>query len=196
MICSQPSCYRRWKDMRQNLKPRTRVTEAGSADATSEIDRDVARLLSAAVAEDNRLAFARSFAAAIVEACWKVHELQPNPASPPHAVELLALSSEAADTAEQLASKMARLEPRRAAYLIETIYATVLPDAYRASHVIFYTPPELVEQLLVMAENSGVNWRTARVLDASRGGRAFLLPIAGWMFAAMPGADPAFLLRQ
>src|SRR6266849_2819418 len=108
--------------MRRNLKPRTQAPDAGPADTTPATDRDVARLLSTAVAEDNRLAFARSFASAIVEACWNLHKLQPNPASHPHAVERVALSSEAADTAERLASKIARLEPRTVAYLVGTIY--------------------------------------------------------------------------
>jgi len=182
--------------MQQDLKFETKPSAGGPTKTRSTIDRDLARLLSARVAEGHRLAFARSFASAIVETYWTVRQLASPRPTPPQAIERLALSGEAAVAAEQLGSGLAGRDPYAAAYLIGTIYATALPDAYRASHGIFYTPPELAEQLLVMAENAGVNWRTARVLDPACGGGAFLLPVAARMVAAMEGADPAFVVQQ
>ena len=73
---------------------------------------------------------------------------------------------------------------------------TALPETYRATHGIFYTPPELVDRLVMMAEQAGVAWDTCRALDPACGGGAFLLPIALRMVAAMKRADPAFILQQ
>ncbi|HTT79095.1 MAG TPA: N-6 DNA methylase [Stellaceae bacterium] len=88
------------------------------------------------------------------------------------------------------------LPAEQAAYVVGTAYTTALPEAYRATHGIFYTPPELVERLLVMSEAAGVNWRTCRVLDPACGGGAFLLPIARRMIAVLKGTDPVFILQQ
>lgn len=131
------------RDMQQNLKLRSRAADAVPAKAPSPIDRDVARLLSQQVAEDHRLAFARSFALATMEGYWAAHAPESNSRSRAHDFERLPLTAEAAAAAEDLASRMALLDPAKAAYLIGTIYATALPDAYRASHGIFYTPRRL-----------------------------------------------------
>ena len=47
-----------------------------------------------------------------------------------------------------------------------------------------------------MAEEQGIDWTRARVLDPASGGGAFLLPAAERMIAALPEAEPAFVLRQ
>jgi adenine-specific DNA-methyltransferase len=71
-----------------------------------------------------------------------------------------------------------------------------LPEAYRSNYGIFYTPPEIVEHLLAMAEEAGVSWNTCRVLDPACGGGAFLLPVALRMVRALEGTDPIFILQQ
>jgi adenine-specific DNA-methyltransferase len=166
-----------------------------AAAALAPVDQDVARSLSAALAEHHRLAFAQSFTYAMIRACWEACEPQ-TPLSPPDAVELIALSSDAVAAAERIGAAVAELEPQRAAYFLGTIYTTALPEPYRAAHGIFYTPPELVERLLAMAEDAGIAWGTCRVLDPACGGGAFLLPIALRMVAALQGTNPAFILQQ
>ena len=58
------------------------------------------------------------------------------------------------------------------------------------------TPPALANRLLDLAEEQGVDWRTARVLDPASGGGAFLLPAAERMTTALSTAEPAFVLSQ
>ena len=94
----------------------------------------------------------------------------------------------------------ARISPgstrARPSHLAGALYTTALPAAYRSTHGIFYTPPQLVDRLLAMAEDAKVDWRTARVLDPACGGGAFLLPIALRMAEALEGSDPAVILQQ
>src|SRR5579872_2467051 len=130
-----------------NLRPTTR-TIIRQPQGLFSSDRDLARSLSARVTEGSRLAFVANFAAAVTEAYRRAraisHCLPPLPAS----IETLPLSEEAVSLAERFGTAIARHEPESAAYLIGAVYATALPEAYRASKGIFYTPPELVERLL------------------------------------------------
>ena len=43
---------------------------------------------------------------------------------------------------------------------------------------MYYTPPSLSEYFLEIVSSTGINWKTARVLDPACGGGAFLLPVA------------------
>src|SRR5207302_8912504 len=106
------------------------------------------------------------------------------------------LSSKASDGAAQLGAIAAELDAAHAAYFIGTAYAAALPEAYRSDRGIFYTPPEIAEHLLLMAEQAGVQWETAKVLDPACGGAAFLVPIALRMVKALQGTDPAFIVQQ
>lgn len=160
------------------------------------INRELARSLSERVAGDHRLAFARSFAFAVIEAWWRAERLQGHLLEFPSTAERIALSGEASDAAHQFGAALTGMGPRTAAHLVGTVYTTALPETYRAAHGIFYTPPELVEHLLEMAETAGVDWRKARVLDPACGGGAFLLGAAVRMIAAMRGADSVFILQQ
>lgn len=60
----------------------------------------------------------------------------------------------------------------------------------------FYTPPALTQRLLDLAEEGGLDWTTARVLDPASGGGAFLLEAAVRMRAHLKDSDPAFVLAQ
>jgi adenine-specific DNA-methyltransferase len=77
-----------------------------------------------------------------------------------------------------------------AAYLIGTTYTVMLPDDYRGQYGVFYTPPALVERLLDLAEQAGVDWSSARVLDPACGGGAFLAPAARRMVASLSHLSP------
>jgi len=150
-------------------------------------------LLAADLAQDHRLGFARSFTQVVVAACQGARGLSE---TRPDNIELGLLSTEAAIAAENLGGAAAAMRPNQAAYFIGTIYTAALPDAYRAAHGIFYTPPDLLEHLLVMAEEAGVVWSDCRTLDPACGGGAFLVAVALRMQAALEGIDPAFILQR
>jgi adenine-specific DNA-methyltransferase len=168
----------------------------GSAAAIfASVDRDIARTLSSQIAEQHRLAFARSFTFAVMQACREVSIL-PHPLAKPPGVELLALSPDALIAANRFGNALAGLEPRLAAHLVGTIYTTALPEKYRAAHGIFYTPPQLVDRMLFMVEAASIDWSKARVLDPACGGGAFLSPIALRMARVLQRSDPVFILKQ
>jgi adenine-specific DNA-methyltransferase len=158
------------------------------------LNQEIARSLASEIAQEQRLAFARSFTCGVIAICRRAR----NVASIRHPdnVELIPLSSEASALAAALGTTAASLAPERAAYLIGTIYTATLPESYRSAHGIFYTPPELVERLLLMAEEAGISWDNCRVLDPACGGGAFLVPVARRLLATLEGAEPVFKLQQ
>lgn len=81
----------------------------------------------------------------------------------------------------------ARLDATQAGYAVGGIYTGLLPRQFRAVHGAYYTPPALCERLLDLAEESGVDWSSARVLDPACGGGAFLAPVARRMVEALRG---------
>jgi adenine-specific DNA-methyltransferase len=193
MICSQnnkPGTVR----MGESLRLRSAAAGTTAAEIQAPINHDIARELSSQFADHHRLAFARSFAHAVIRSASQADDLQP--LSPPDAVEMIPLSRDAASAAGRLGAAIRNMTAEQAAYIVGTIYTTALPEPYRAAHGIFYTPPELVERLLVMSEEAGVSWASCRALDPACGGGAFLLPIARRMIAALQGTDPVFILQQ
>lgn len=75
-------------------------------------------------------------------------------------------------------------------YFISTIYTSLLPDSYRSSNGIFYTPPILVDRLLDTVESNGVNWADISIIDPSCGGGAFLTPIAKRIVECLDPGSP------
>ena len=159
------------------------------------IDRDIARTLSGQIAERHRLAFARSLTFAAIEACRKAAELPPT-VETPDGVDVHMMTAEAAKVAQEIGRAMSAMAPQNAAYMAGVIYTTALPEAYRAAHGMFFTPPALADCLLTMAEEAGTDWATARVLDPSCGGGAILVPAALRMVERMGRTEPAFMLQQ
>ncbi len=167
----------------------------GVAAVFATVDRDIARALSSQIAEQHRLGFAQSFTFAVMQACRET-SIFPQALVKPDGIELPALSPEAMKTARRFGDALAKLDPRSAAHLAGVIYTTALPESYRAAHGIFYTPPQLVDRLLVMAEDASTDWSKARVLDPACGGGAFLLPVAMRMATALRRSNPTFILKQ
>jgi adenine-specific DNA-methyltransferase len=165
---------------------------------TPIIDRTAALELSASLAYENRLDFARSFSAAIASDYRRI--LANSPDMPdllaPPLLDRAILSKDARGVAAQIAVGLETLPPAEVSYAIGTLYTALLPAPFRAQHGIFYTPPELVECLLIMAEEADVDWRTARVLDPACGGGAFLIGVASRMARALEDAEPAIALQS
>ncbi|MBX3671019.1 MAG: SAM-dependent DNA methyltransferase [Rhodocyclaceae bacterium] len=160
------------------------------------LDRSVARLLAAAVAGESRLAFARSFTFGVARAyATALAALQPALEAPQN-VPLIPLDVAAARAAAQFGTGLAHTTPMEAVYLLGCIYTSALPSDFRATHGVFYTPPEIVRHTLDMAERAGIDWRHARCLDPSAGGGAFLVEMIWRIRDALAGTDPAIILRQ
>ncbi|MDR6129080.1 Eco57I restriction-modification methylase domain-containing protein [Sphingomonas sp. SORGH_AS_0438] len=101
-----------------------------------------------------------------------------------------------AELAQVVGREAAPLPIAEAAYFLTGLYTTLLHARERGALGAFYTPPVLANRLLDMAEEQGIDWTRARVLDPASGGGAFLLPAAERMVAALPAAEPAIVLRQ
>jgi adenine-specific DNA-methyltransferase len=153
-------------------KLRQKSSGAEHAETAAIINRSIALELSASVANESRLAFAESFSAEVVAAYWEIQR-RGRPALRPLVRPLgfhdVTLTPNALSAAHALAAGIPAEPLAEAAYAIGTLYTALLPEAFRAQHGIFYTPPELVECLLLMTEESGIDWRTARVLDPACG---------------------------
>ncbi|WP_157978132.1 N-6 DNA methylase, partial [Salmonella enterica] len=83
-----------------------------------------------------------------------------------------------------------------AGYLIGSIYTAMLPTAYRSDLGAYYTPPPLVSRLLDLAEEAGVDFSTASVIDPACGGGAFLAPVAMRMLQRSKHASSEWKLAQ
>lgn len=166
-----------------------------TARVIASLDRGIARTLSDKIAEQNRLSFAQSFTFAVLQAC-QAYSALPHAVLQPEGIDLLPLSEEAGEAANGFGQALAKVPARYAAHLAGIIYTTALPETYRATHGIFYTPSPLVDRLIAMTEEAALDWRTARVLDPACGGGAFLVPLAMKMAAGLDGANPAIILQQ
>jgi adenine-specific DNA-methyltransferase len=96
----------------------------------------------------------------------------------------------------QLGGGLAGIPASEAAYLLGCIYTSALPADFRASHGVFYTPPEIVRHTTDMAERAGIDWRQAHCLDPAAGGGAFIIEMIRRIRAALAGTDPALVLSQ
>jgi adenine-specific DNA-methyltransferase len=127
---------------------------------------------------------------------FRIHARPHARLSPPFAQPYGELDSFVVELAKAVGSDAAALPISEAVYFLTGLYTTLLTTRERGALGAFYTPPALAGRLLDLAEEQGVNWATARVLDPASGGGAFLLPVVERMIAALPAAEPAFLLRQ
>lgn len=104
------------------------------------------------------------------------------------------LDTSTAELAHALGRAASALTLDEACFQLSACYTAMLPPALRSSQGAYYTPPALTERLMQLAEESGTNWRTARVLDPACGGGAFLVPVAARMRQALRTAPPTVML--
>lgn len=104
------------------------------------------------------------------------------------------LNTSAAELARTLGRAASTLNLDEACYQLSACYTAMLPPTLRSSWGAYYTPPALTERLLQLAEESGTDWRTARVLDPACGGGAFLVPVAARMRRALQDKDAAQII--
>ncbi|MCY3816654.1 MAG: Eco57I restriction-modification methylase domain-containing protein [Gammaproteobacteria bacterium] len=131
----------------------------------------------------------RSLVRQVISAYWKETEAplggQAKLREFPSDISLVPLEPELRDLAEKMGTKAAELDVLDASYRIGVLYTGLMPDERRARLGAHYTPQALCQRLLDMAEEAGVKWDTARVLDPACGGGAFLSPIALRMAASL-----------
>lgn len=106
------------------------------------------------------------------------------------------LDATARGMADALGEAAAALPLAEAAYNLSSLYTVLLCTHDRGVLGAFYTPPALVTRLVGLAEEAGVDWAKARVLDPAAGGGAFLMPVAARMVTALEGSEPRAILTQ
>lgn len=98
--------------------------------------------------------------------------------------------------AEAIGTQAGHLDTIEATYFLTGLYTALLPGRHRSALGAFYTPPSLSRRLLDLAEEAGLDWTSARVLDPACGGGAFLIEAATRIRNALSGSEPAFVLSH
>ncbi|MEO5493345.1 MAG: N-6 DNA methylase [Sphingomonas sp.] len=106
------------------------------------------------------------------------------------------LDATAFSLAKVIGTDVATLPTLEACHYLTSLYTTLLPSSTRSAFGAFYTPPALTKRLLDLANEGGVDWTTAHVLDPASGGGAFLLEAAVRICESLANSEPAFVLAQ
>jgi adenine-specific DNA-methyltransferase len=146
-----------------------------------ELGKFALKSLTKEVHNDHKLAYAQIITYKVIESYWKyIHQGTTTLRTIPN-LELRFVIDEVNDPVSSIADSIgkaaASLGVIEASYLLGNVYTSMLPENIRAAHGIFYTPPSLTSRLIKMANDAGVDWKTARVIDPACGGGAFLAPI-------------------
>ncbi len=94
----------------------------------------------------------------------------------PFAIKSLSASLE--ELALDVGASLSKMSQMKAGYIIGTLYTALLPDGMRSKMGAHYTPPVVVDRLLLDIKISGFDWSKGTALDPSCGGAAFLAPVA------------------
>jgi adenine-specific DNA-methyltransferase len=143
--------------------------------------RAMARAWSQAVPERQRQQAAWAFIkAAMDEYIEVVSHNAPAPirTSPPRIAVRFPLDRTVMELARTVGREAAELPIEQAAYQVSATYTVLVPSTVRSQLGMYYTPLALTRRLLDMADEAGIDWKAARVLDPACGGGAFLLPVA------------------
>lgn len=132
----------------------------------------------------------------VVRAWWQALETGLDLAPPPPPRGPVTLDAAVAAAARTYGQDLAVLPVAVAADRIGALHAGLMPGEERARHGVYYTPPALAERLVELADQGGVDWTTARVLDPAAGCGAFLVPLALRMAAAARNVEPALAVRS
>jgi adenine-specific DNA-methyltransferase len=199
------------KEVKQHVEKRTFGSIGGDLNLnellkTSEPYQTVANgkiMVSAwanSLPQSSRSMYARAFIQLVMTAYWiKVHDNDSiRPALPHRKKEFLTVSldSSVEAVAEAIGAAAGNLDIIDASYHLGSIYTSVLPDATRSKQGVYYTPPSLTKRLIQICEDSGVAWKTARVVDPACGGGAFLAPVCIKVAEALRNRDPEEVLSH
>lgn len=151
--------------------------------------RSAARAWVLTIPEQKRLPAARSFIRAAIGA-YIGEQRGPARAAPRIFETGYILDGPVADLAALMGKEAAQLPIDQACYRLSATYTALVPNGMRSAMGMYYTPPALTNRLLDLAEEAGVDWQAARVLDPACGGGAFLLPVALRMKEALRDLPP------
>jgi adenine-specific DNA-methyltransferase len=172
---------------------------ASAADVFAEAQRIVWREADSFLRCAERVSFARMFCASAVEVLWRnAFRGETTIWSLPQLfvpMSGLPKSSKFASVALAVGEAASTLELNAAAYLIHTMYATLLPESQRVAWGTYSTPPHLVRRLVETASRAGVDWRTCRVCDPACGAGTFLAASVERIVGESSGVEPKLLLR-
>ena len=161
---------------------RKRIAQPATARPCIDQDHQQITDLANSVSLDDRMCFARAAAFSAISAYWETLQAATGWNWPlrelPEDTKLLSVSNEVAAAAKRIGSAAAQLDTADASYAIGVIYITLMPGGVRSRLGAYYTPPALCEALLNLADEAGIDWKSARVLDPACGGGAFLSPVA------------------
>jgi adenine-specific DNA-methyltransferase len=152
----------------------------------------------ATIEPEERIDYARSFTYAIVANYWEfIYESTQYYEIPP----LADLNGAAADKFSielsiSLGKAASKLDFIDASFQIGSIYTFLLPQDYRSTNGIYFTPPALTYRMMAMVESAGLDWTTAKILDPACGGGAFLAPIALKIASAFKTLEPESFLSH
>jgi adenine-specific DNA-methyltransferase len=146
-------------------------------------------------AEQLQIAWAQSLVVHAVRAYWR--KLAPHLALRQPPSTALNNFPESLQAAATHLGESAALEPvGEAAYHLSLLYAGLLPNEWRSSHGVYYTPPVLANRLLDQADRAGLDWEKAKILDPAAGAGAFLVPAVSRMLSALGNCAPAMAVRN
>lgn len=181
---------------RELARPRS-AAEPGLDNVRAQLGRTrlLARTWAAAIPDDRRPDQAGAFTmlALLSYAAEAVPDTVVGAGSVDFNVHLDDATTELARNIGHTAGKLPQLE---ALHYVTSLYAALLPERYRGSTGAFYTPPCLAERLLDQAEEAGLDWATAKVLDPAAGGGVFLVHSATRMLRALGECEPRLALRH
>ena len=144
--------------------------------------------------------FARSVVFRAVNAYWQrmqiVLDRHWTLRKPPFDAENTSVPEDTGELTKRIGEAAAELDVTEAGYAIGMLYTAMMPGGIRAQQGAYYTPPALCENLLDMATQAGVDWRTARILDPACGGGAFLSPVARRMARSLKDCEAKIALQN
>ncbi|MDA3807056.1 MAG: Eco57I restriction-modification methylase domain-containing protein [Thiomicrorhabdus sp.] len=90
---------------------------------------------------------------------------------------IVPLSHDLENLANKISNDIIDMDPDYAGYELSLNYMKMLPKKFREEYGVFYTPINVVEEMLCAAAKNGIDLKTAKIIDTSSGGSAFLAPI-------------------
>jgi adenine-specific DNA-methyltransferase len=177
------------KKARFNSEPEVLRDEIATAEVLFSLGQSEAQAMTANLNERDRIGFAQSLCTSIMLAVWEERRRGLNcdwEIRKPLAEPVKRRSG----LLERIAGALGKLSTERSAFLVGRLYTALLPEEIRRSLGAYYTPPPLAARLIELVESTGLNWRTARVVDPSCGGAAFLASVAPGLCSASQDQGP------
>lgn len=167
---------------------------------TIQNGKAIARAWAKTLCEKDHSSFAQTFVFKIIEFYWRKAHAEINSIRPlPTLFEKFdekELDQSVLELAETIGLAASKLNVIEASYFIGTTYTAVLPGITRSSNGVFYTPPALTKRLINIAEDAGVNWSQAKVIDPACGGGAFLAPVCLKIVEALSHKEPEEIINH